>query len=435
MPYIDLAGLSRYASRQKDRLERDYALFRDMQWTLSEKAGAVSLWPAGGTPLEPVVDFLFTEVPPASGDKGPENPSTITGIDSLYVRICGKNLLPVDFTNTTVGNGETYQKNNIVATNNNGVYSLSVASGAQSVSYLTNLYIFKKDNNDAVLQPGTYTLSGYTRVTGMPSGTQIQLQLYPFDGSSTVTYYCYNGPVTFTIDRPYNINVYIRSPEGSTFPAGFTCSPQLEIGSEATEFEPGTLNNYTISLGSTYYGGTLDAASGVMTVTHGVLILDGTELWSTPTQVAEGIYRHGFTHQNGTLYSLGSGGGSSCTHFNYIYSANAPQISYYLGSYSAQRLMYVNMKTSYATADAQKAWLASEYSAGHPVAITGLLYAPFTVQLDPVSISALAQADKYTPRLNTVYTDAQAVQVGYIKSPIRDEYELTQAIAAQGGNV
>ena len=59
----------------------------------------------------------------------------------------------------------------------------------------------------------------------------------------------------------------------------------------------------------------------------------------------------------------------------------------------------------------------------------------FTIQLSPTSISALAQTDKYTPRLNTVYTDAQAVQVGYVKSPIREEFELQQAIVTQGGNI
>lgn len=60
---------------------------------------------------------------------------------------------------------------------------------------------------------------------------------------------------------------------------------------------------------------------------------------------------------------------------------------------------------------------------------------PVIAQLTPHQILSLAQTDKYTPRLNTVYTDASSVQVGYVKSPIREEFELQQAIVAQGGSV
>ena len=421
MPYIDLAGLSRYASRQKERLERDYALLRDMQWTRSEKAGAVSLWPAPSTPLEPVVDFLFTETGPASGDKGPENPSTITGVSSVKVTRCGKNLVSPNLK----PQGSQYD----IGDNVRGIVTtrtedrrLVLNGTADSNGYYNYIPI------NHLPQGMTYSFSGF------PGGGNQTWFAQIFNTGSTTR--DFGSGVTYTQSFPQSSEqlMTVRITPNSAV-SNLIWSVQLELGSEITEYEEPVSDTYTISLNGTYYGGILDVATGVMTVTHGVLILDGTELWSTPTQVAEGIYRHGFTRQNGTLYSLGSDGGSSCTHFNYIYSANAPQISYYLGSYSAQRLMYVNMKTSYATSDVQKAWLASEYSAGHPVAITGLLYAPFTVQLDPVSISALAQADKYTPRLNTVYTDAQAVQVGYVKSPIRDEYELQQAVIAQGGNV
>lgn len=299
MPYIDLAGLSRYASRQKEWLERDYALLRDMQWTRSEKAGAVSLWPVGGTPLLPTVDFLFSETGPASGDKGPDNPSTITGVSTITVTRC-----------------ET-------------------------------------------------------------------------------------------------------------------------VGVDSTD--------YTLPLGSTFYGGTLDVATGVMTVTHGRYIFTGNERgWSNDGSGGLHSYNEttalGFTQLNLNNYITGTAqdGNSSCTHLPYAATSEANvqsgvrTFACYCLVGSGKQLRFI---VPFSTISDLQAWLSAQNANGTPVAVTYKLATPYTVQLDPVSISALAQVDKYTPRLNTVYTDASAVQVGYVKSPIREEYELQQAVIAQGGNV
>ena len=43
---------------------------------------------------------------------------------------------------------------------------------------------------------------------------------------------------------------------------------QLELGSSATDYAPYTPNNYTIDLNGARYGGTLDAVSGKLIVTH-----------------------------------------------------------------------------------------------------------------------------------------------------------------------
>lgn len=289
MPYISLDNLTQYNGRLRDYIDGSFDKLDGANWRKTSAAQSVSCWPIPESPLEPEVTFKFSETQPESGTKGPDNPSTIVGVESVSCNVC----------------------------ESEGVY-----------------------------------------------------------------------------DTPYSID-----------------------------------------LGDTYYGGTINFATGVLEVTHGVLILDGTENWSTPTQVVEGIYRHGFTRQNGSMYSLGSNGESSCTHFNYIYDANAPQISYYLGGYSAQRLMYVNMKTSFSTAEAQEAWLASEYSAGHPVTITGLLYVPFTVPLTPVLVRSLPALSHYTPRQNTIYTPHESVQVGYAKSASKTSQDLANAIVALGGNV
>ena len=79
--------------------------------------------------------------------------------------------------------------------------------------------------------------------------------------------------------------------------------------------------------------------------------------------------------------------------------------------------------------------VAEKYAAGTPVFAGYPLATPYTVQLDPVSLSALAQTSRYEPRLNTVYTDADSVQITYQKSPIRAATEQEMAILGLGGNV
>ena len=49
---------------------------------------------------------------------------------------------------------------------------------------------------------------------------------------------------------------------------------QIELGSTATTYEPYTPNSYTISLGSTRYGGELDVSRGVLTLTYGYVDFD-----------------------------------------------------------------------------------------------------------------------------------------------------------------
>ena len=51
-------------------------------------------------------------------------------------------------------------------------------------------------------------------------------------------------------------------------------TPQIELGSTATPYEPYQGNTYTIDLNGTRYGGTLDVTSGELTLTHEIVDLD-----------------------------------------------------------------------------------------------------------------------------------------------------------------
>lgn len=438
MPYIDLAGLSRYASRQKERLERDCALLRDMQWLRTDKAGAVSFYPVGNSPLEATVDFLFTETGPAEGTKGPENPSTITGVSSVLLsKIGGKNLLAYNFSSATVPSGATATYNGITVTNNNGVFTFSGTASANRNIYITHT---TEELNKLKIPAGTYTLSGFTAPADATSGTELRMQLYDIDGGDIQTISCANGSATFTINALKICNVYLRTASGTVYPSGFTCSPQLELGDTATAFEPSTVSDYITPLNSTYYGGFIDLATGLMTVTvYGEQISSFSYVYnaysntvafrtllSYPTaQIADSYYgvsdKFEFSGSNTDAEHWrleGGGDGNRCLFF-----INKSRLD-------LSGAVDPSAPTGSEWVESANAWLAD-----NPVFLVYGVATPTTVQLTPAEILSLSQPDKYTPRLNTVYTDAQAVQVGYVKSPIREEFELQQAVAAQGGNV
>lgn len=384
MPYLNETGLAYYDPKLKEWVGDQPVKTLPSTlypWTQTDKAGAVTCWPVGGTELKPTVDFLFTETPPAEGDKGPENPSTITGVSSVLLsQISGKNLLAYNFSSVSVPSGttKTYSAG-ITVTNNSGVFSFSGTASTNHNIYITHI---TEELNELKIPAGTYTLSGFTAPTGAPTGADLRIQLTDVGGGNLQTVMCSNGSVTFTINTVKRCNVYLRTASGTVYPSGFTCSPQLELGDAATAFEPSTVSGYTISLGNTYYGGTLDVSTGAMTVTHVAVTPDAStvDISSAPAALPldyADTYGRAITSADGTSLAVGSAGGTV------VYKLATPQ----------------------------------------------------TVQLTPTQILSLSQTDKYTPRLNTVYTDASAVQVGYVKSPIREEQELTQAIVAQGGNI
>ena len=203
-----------------------------------------------------------------------------------------------------------------------------------------------------------------------------------------------------------------------------TVKIQVEEGSAATSFEPYSGADYTINLGSTYYGGTLDVASGVMTATWaGIRVGDYQNVLSYKTdRECWQIYATPVSKYHPVSYPI-------CTHsiFNQGSAFDTATNGYFRWTSGGAATVWW-FKSPATTSEDFMAIYANAY-------IVYEIATPYTVQLDPVSISALAQTDKYTPRLNTIYTDASAVQVGYVKSPIREEFELTQAIVAQGGNI
>lgn len=453
MAYVSDSNLTQFWELAKDYINAENS--RYASWQKTEKAGAVTCWPVGGTELKPTVDFLFTETGPASGDKGPDNPSTISGVSEVKAGRIGKNLL-LKATPTYYPNPSPVT----ITQNADGTYTLNGTNNTNNIIYVAitdSAYVFSGSKSSVVLNSAkSYTMSG-TLISGSYTVGSTSAT-YLFGYSSNNGYYSsanfpLSGKTSFTLapkpDADGKFIARMNISPGSTF-ASAVFAFQLEEGDTATDFEAPMLPadaNHDIPLGGTFYGGTVDLATGVMTVTWVAVELNGTETW-------EAI---------GSNYNSGTGIGytrcypqdlglkkkaaidvtlnCACSHFPYDGNFGATSVSD--GTVTTPRMYYTNgtdaihgqarFAVPYSDVSDFKTWLASQKSGGTPVLLTYKIYEPFTVQLSPTQILSLAQPDKYTPRLNTVYTDASAVQVGYAKSPIRSEYELTQAIIATEG--
>lgn len=420
MAYVSDSNLTQFWGLAKDYINAEDGRFAN--WQKTEKAGAVTCWPVGGTQLLPTVDFLFTETPPASGDKGPENPSTITGVTQAKVTRCGKNIITPFTVQTNTTNGITF-----TADLNAGTIT---ANGTATAS------AFYAWGGDQTNLPKDVTMT----LSGCPSGGSASTYLFRFgDGTEDR-----GSGVTFTIDNKsqyFAIKIF----SGVTV-SNLVFRPQLELGSTATSFEAYDGTDYTIDLGGTYYGGSIDLATGLMTVTWGKYVFSNANItWQTGdayrNSTSAGFYIGESHLRNAGIFIDPVINSIACNKFEVVTVSNYTSTNQSIFKpVSGSLMLRINNSFlssygyTYGTSTgseaivAFKAWLID-----NPVELVYNLATPYTIQLTPPQIRALAQPDKYVPRLNTVYTDASAVQVGYAKSPVRSEYELTQAIIATEG--
>ena len=423
-----LKDLSEYHQRAMQYFKNGLVSEQNRLFAQTEEAGAVSFWPLGGTPLEGKVKFSFKETPPASGDKGPENPSAIAGVDNIVLGKCGKNIIPKN-TVTYNGYGLTISYNSDGCLVLNGTYT-----GGSTTRYYAN--------TDGSSLFGSIVPCSMRMAANKQYKFWVKLVSGSFSGS--IGFYIGNKAHQISIgSTEWDIDE-VRS---ATIPAGYsekftirtdlinntvyndcTFQLQLEEGTEITDFEPpmsASEIKTSIPLGDTYYGGEIDLATGVMTVTHTgyVLPVEGKATgWNSDVHV--------FSVQN-LAQSVGRAiSGEVCSHFAFSGAWSDSTIHFYMGATTCY-IFNSNWSSKQDAID----FLATQKAAGTPVTVTYKLGTPFTVQLTPLQLTALTQKDKYTPRMNTVYTDADSIQIRYRKSLIHDEDEKVQAITALGGNV
>jgi len=284
MPYISLDNLTQYNGRLRDYIDGSFDKLDGANWRKTSATQSVSCWPIPESPLEPEVTFKFSETQPESGTKGPDNPSTIVGVESVSCNVCE---------------------------------------------------------------------------------------------------------------------------------------------SEGVDDTP-----YSIDLGGTYYGGTVNFATGVMEVDRGYAVFDGSEPWFNSEYSVSG---------EKTMFQLNTLAPSVlrntdsvvCTHFTF--RTGSSTLSDQCNKWDSGPF-FIALEGDVSVSDFTS-WLSAQKNAGTPVAVVYQLATPYTVPLTPVLVRSLPALSHYVPRQNTIYTPHESVQVGYAKSASKTSQDLANAIVALGGNI
>lgn len=184
----------------------------------------------------------------------------------IMVEQTGRNLL-----NMNIASG-TYSGLTITANDDGSILANGTPTADLSFAKATGAYA-------PMLHKGvTYTVKG----TRLPvSNCFLQLIYNGVESGTTYSLVNNNGndyTITMTEDATFN-NVYFTFKNGQTFTNWSFC-PQLVVGTDTSENIPYIGNSYPYTLGQSVYGGTVDLATGVLTVDMGYFTLNGSETWT-----------------------------------------------------------------------------------------------------------------------------------------------------------
>jgi hypothetical protein len=319
-----------------------------------------------------------------SGDPSPDNVRTIAGRNTVSVTRCGKHLFDAGL----VQDQADYNKRKIV-NNGDGSFTIIVSEGASAATNATS--------STSILYPllpnTTYTVSGVSDNAGLIIGA------FDKNGVRTNYYGVTTRNTTFTTKQnEVGMRFYVQSM--NTTPGTYTCRPMLEFGSAASEWEPYDGDTIDIDLPETVYGGTLDAGKGVLTVLHGIKSLDYSSnirnLIEYDNSIrVEVVFDVKLEKENSEAI---------CSHLIRKYHTNdVPH--FYITENGANIFLPKTVLTSY-DADGVRAYFANQSESGTPVQVCYALQTPYTIQLTPQEITAL-------PGLNTLYTDADKMDMSY----------------------
>ena len=172
----------------------------------------------------------------------------------------------------------------------------------------------------------------------------------------------------------------------------------------------------TATLPETVYGGTLDWATGVLTVTHRMIQLTGSS--------AEGWSPNRSGQYYAKSYLTGSPGAATidgyCSHYQY---ANA--FAGVAKSMQGRAAHVWLVDADLASVDAVKAYLAAQAAAGTPVTLVYPLETPYDVQIDLQQLTLLKGR-------NVLWSDTSDTSVAYIADT---KMYIDNAIAALAASI
>ena len=326
--------------------------------------------PVEGSQLNTVVQIAPVQV--GTGDPSTENVRPIKGFDTVNVWRGGKNLY----------------------------------NGLESVEFIKSHIL-----TNVILYPGTYTFSANIASTDTNSTSCYVIMQ---NGNTSIKEFSIGrgdfSYKTFTLDKIVN-RIILYASTGAANSEGDTASfsnIQIELGSVATDYEPYRGETFTVALGQTVYGGTLDLTSGVLTVTHTLGVLDGLEL---PVYV--GTLFNGYWASYNGPYANGK-----LPICNIAKGVILNQTTGYTLRADYNQFRFQGFAEYYPTVNDFKAFLQTQNAQ-----IVVELASPIVIQLSPQEILALSGE-------NTVYADAGDVTVSGYSDPTTIIKNLADRIAA-----
>ena len=329
-----------------------------------------------------------------SGDKGPDNPYTLAGVQPTRVTVCGRNLAANPRFNAADQFSPCVYADCELQPNTKYTISLYVPAGE---AYYTNENLFAKIVYLPVSTGGIYSAEATTKPT--ISNTD---------------------PKQYATGKGW---ILLKVQSGTTA-SGNARDLQIEFGDTATPYEPYTGQTITLpALASLYGDGTVcdeyDVVSGVETRRWKRVVFDGTENWGL-SRTESGNNRYFIRVPDAVAYNLLSQ--IVCSHWPSIGPGQTWQdktgITLSLGNADKNIWIY-DPRFAQADLPTFKAWLAAQYAAGTPVTVVYQLDAPAVTQHDPARILPPAPVCR-------VFADAGGVDVGYNRD-INIAFEQQQA--------
>lgn len=321
------------------------------------------------------IETQFSPKQEGSGDPSPTNIRPISGYENLHLTRCEKNLI----------DPSRYEKSGTIAgveytVNDDGSVLLN---GTATGTSIFNLYIGSDANGKSFLAPGkTYTISFGSAFAAIPGTARMVVgykAIQTDDWSYPVNQY---GLESFTFTLPDDANYCLCRIRLS---AGDVCdnvlvTPQIELGSATTAFEPYRGDTYAVQMGQTVYGGKMNWLTGELTAEWACE--DAAELsWAY--------------NSNGFAYTTGlnraNTGAFSCSHYRNAGSQtndSAPGRDKAISRYTSNAYLRI-MDSAYKSLAEYTAFFAAQSAAGTPVQIVYELAEPEIIQFTPQHIAAL----------------------------------------------
>lgn len=325
----------------------------------------------------PNVSISFSPIQTGEGNPSPENIRPISGWDSLWVTRCGKNLL--DYAQLTLGRinyGLTSEKI--------GDNVIRVSGTASSTGNGLSFAIC--DSAQTSLQG-----KGYAIFVIPISGTEKLKSAY--------------GLRTF---GESDIAIVADLVEGESYDMRFNLMITAD-NSTPTTYEPYQGQTYTVQLGQTVYGGTVDAVTGegVETWLYHLLTSSNTTTSMLEANSNETSVLFGISRINGELISNQYGGTESwvCSHLPSLAIVAASSIDNGINGNRDGNMFYIRLNREIAN-DIQEflGWLDAQSAAGTPVQVAYKLATPTAFQ------AAGGQSIPTLDGVNTLYTNGDEVK-------------------------